>query len=339
MLAIAPLAAERADARGRVERAGLLRTPLIDSPGLGEEHGCEVRLKLEAHQLTGSFKVRGALVAVARAPRSETVVTASAGNHGLAIAFACSSLGRAAEIFVPGATDEAKLAALARFGEGIGVRVVDGSYDDTERAAREAAQRAGTVFISSYNDPHVIAGQSTVASEALAQWPEAEAVLVPVGGGGLLGGVGLACADHPSPVAAWGVEPESSPAMHASLQAGRIVPIVEEEPSAAQGLVGNLDSESITFPLVREHSDGVLLATEQQILDAVTRIYADHAIVAEPSGAAAVCGLQDVVAAGARRIICVLTGSNVAAATHFGIVSARMPTAGQPVPPPRLKVG
>ena len=130
------------------------------------------------------------------------------------------SLGRAAEIFVPRGTDPAKIDALERFGSAIRTRVVDGSYDDTERAARYAAERPGTAFVSSYNDPLVIAGQSTVGAEALAQWPHADAVIVPVGGGGLLSGVALACADHRAPVAAWGVEPQYSPAMSASLRAG-----------------------------------------------------------------------------------------------------------------------
>jgi threonine dehydratase len=320
-----PLEAERGVAPEAIARAGLLRTPLIPSQSLSEEYDCEVRLKLECHQLTGSFKARGAVAAVSRAPDSQTVVTASAGNHGLGIAFACSSLGRAAEIFVPRGTDEAKVDALERFGSRIRTRVVDGIYDDTEIAARHHAERPGTAFVSSYNDPLVVAGQATVGAEVLAQWPEADAVIVPVGGGGLLSGVALACAEHRSPVAAWGVEPQSSPAMSASLRAGRIVRVLEGAPSAAQGLIGNLDPDSITFSLVRDHSAGVLLASEEDILDAVARIYADHAIVVEPSGGAAVCGLGGVIATGARRIVCVLTGSNVAASSHFGIIAERGP--------------
>jgi threonine dehydratase len=317
----AALAAERGEASRALVRAGLLRTPLIDSPRLSEEHGCEVRLKLECHQLTGSFKARGAVAAVSRVPEAQTVVTASAGNHALGIAFACASLGRAAEIFIPRGTDAAKVDALERFGSGIRTRVVDGSYDDTELAARRAAERPGTAFVSSYNDPLVIAGQSTVGAEALAQWPQADAVIVPVGGGGLLSGVALACADHRAAVAAWGVEPESSPAMSASLENGRIVRIVEDAPSIAQGLVGNLDRDSVTFPLVRDYAAGVLVTSEESLLGAVARIYAEHAIVVEPSGGAALCGLARVSASGARRIVCVLTGANVAAASHFEIVS------------------
>lgn len=332
-----PLAAERHEAAIAVARSGLLRTPLIASRRLSDEYECEVGLKLECRQHTGSFKVRGAIAAVSRIPEGQTVVTASAGNHGLGIAFACASLGRSAEIFVPRGTDPAKLDALDRYGSEIRLRVVDGSYDDTELAARDCARAPGTVFVSSYNDRLVVAGQSTVAAEALEQWPEMDAVIVPVGGGGLLGGVSLACAERISRVAAWGVEPQASPAMSASLRAGRIVRIVEDEPSAAQGLIGNLDAGSITFALARDHAAGVLLAGEEEILAGVARIYEDHAIVVEPSGAAALCGLGSVRATGARRIVCVLSGSNVAAATHAKIVdrhgTAQADLASQPPTP------
>jgi threonine dehydratase len=304
-----------------VAAAGLLRTPLVPAHALSEELGCEVRFKLECWQLTRSFKSRGAVAAVTRARRDETVVTASAGNHGLGIAFACARLGRAAQILVPRDADPAKVAALEAFRGDIGVRVVDGTYDDTEAAARDAAAVPGRVFVSSYNDPDVVAGQSTVAAEALDQWPEAEAVVVPVGGGGLLAGTALACAEHGA--AAWGVEPDRSPAITVSLREGAITRIVEEEASAAQGLVGNLDADSITFPLVRDHAAGVLLASEEDILDTVARVYADLAIVVEPSGAAAIPRLADVGEAGASRIVCVLTGSNVSAGTHLRIVAAR----------------
>lgn len=336
--AAVPLRAEREEASEAIARAGLLRTPLIDSPSLSEECGCEVRLKLECHQLTGSFKVRGAVTAVSRVPETQTVVTASAGNHALGIAFACSSLGRAAEIFIPRGTDPAKVDGLERFGSDIRTRVVDGSYDDTELAARHAAERPGTVFVSSYNDPLVIAGQSTVGAEALAQWPQTDAVIVPVGGGGLLSGVALACADHRVPVGAWGVEPESSPAVSASLENGRIVRIAESFTSAAQGLVGNLDADSITFALIRDHAAGVMVSAEENLLGAVARIYDDHAVVIEPSGGAALCGLGRVRASGARRIICVLTGSNVAAANHYQIISQDGPIGqrGSWRPPPKV---
>lgn len=314
----APGARELAAAAEATAAAGLAKTPLIPARALSESLGREVRYKLECQQRTGSFKARGAVAAVARVPADDTVVTASAGNHGLGIAFACARLGRTAEILVPRATDPAKVAALRGYGGSIVVRIVDGGYDDTEVAAREAAEGPRRRFVSSYNDVDVVAGQATVATEALGQWPEAEAVVVPVGGGGLLSGVALVCAQYG--VAAWGVEPERSPAMSVALREGTITRIVEDEPTAAQGLVGNLDPDSITFVLVRDHAAGVLLASEDEILDAVARVHADDEIVIEPSAAAAIPRLGDVAAS---RIICVLTGGNVSRELHQEIVASR----------------
>jgi threonine dehydratase len=320
-MAALPLARERRDAAEAIVASGLSRTPLVRASGLSSELGCEVRLKLECWQLTRSFKVRGAIAAVQRTPQNKTIVTASAGNHGLGIAFACSRLRRAAQIFVPQDTDPAKLGALRAFGGQIEIRVVDGSYDDTEVAGREAAAGPDHVFISSYNDDRVIAGQSTVAAEALDQWPEADAVVVPVGGGGLLAGTALSCSEFD--VAAWGVEPDRSPAMTASLSAGRITRVGEEEVTVAQGLVGNLDADSVTFPLVRDHAAGTLVANEDEILDGVARIYIEEGIVIEPSAAAGIPRLPEVRDTGASRIICVLTGSNVSPTMHFNIVATR----------------
>lgn len=314
----APGPAELAAAAEAIAAAGVRRTPLVRARALSRELGREVRFKLECVQRTGSFKVRGAVAAVATVPEDVTVVTASAGNHGLGVAFACARLGRAAEILVPRSTDPAKVDALEAYGGAISVRVVDGTYDDTETAAREVAAAPGRRFVSSYNDAQVVAGQSTVAAESLEQWPEAEAVVVPVGGGGLLAGVALACAGRG--VAAWGVEPVRSPAMAVALREGAISRIAEEEPTAAQGLVGNLDADSLTFPLVRDHAAGVLLASEDEILDAVARVHADQGIVVEPSAAAAIPRLGDV---GASRIVCVLTGANVSGDVHREIVATR----------------
>lgn len=325
------LAAERSEAAAAVAEAGLLRTPLVPAPGLSSECGAEVRLKLECHQLTGSFKARGAVAAVARVPVEETVITASAGNHGIGVGFACRRLRRRARILVPAATDGAKVAALRGFGDEVAVEVVDGTYDDTEVAARVTAEKVGGRFVSSYNDPMVVAGQASVGSEALEQWPDADAILVPVGGGGLLAGVALACADAPSPVAAWGVEPEWSATMTASLAAGVVTRIPEERVSEAQGLVGNLDADTITFDLVRDRAAGVVTASEENMRRATARVYADLSTVVEVSGGAALCGIPAAVAAGARNVIVVLSGANISAVAHFAIVS-RYPPGARTVP-------
>ena len=294
-------------------------TPLEEAPGLSDGSGCDVRLKLECFQRSGSFKIRGALAALAgRHGQGEIVITASAGNHALAMAAAASEIGMRARIHVPASVDPAKLARLRRFVEPVEVVVVNGSYDDSERAARAAtASTPGARFVSSYNDPDVIAGQGTIALEILEQWPEVEAVVVPVGGGGLISGVGLVIKSAAPWVRVVGAEPAASCALASSLAAGHVVRIPEGGHSIADCLVGNLDAESITVPLAGRYADEIVLVEEDEIRTAVKRLYDVVALVVEPSGAAALAALGSARSlAGLQRIACVLTGRNVAAATH-----------------------
>jgi threonine dehydratase len=299
-------------------------TPLEPAPGLAPP-GVDLRLKLEGFQRTGSFKVRGALVAATRRVHdSGPMITASAGNHALGLAAAAAELGLAARIFVPASADPGKLQQLRQAGAGIELIEVEGSYDDTERAARAAvAATPGATFISSYNDRDVVAGQGTVALELLEAWPEVEAVVVPVGGGGLIGGIGVALAAIAPAVRLVGVEPEGSAAMAASLRAGSVASIAEGSASVAEGLVGNLDRGSITFTLAAATVDEIVLVTDAEIEAATARLYRDAAIVAEPSAAAALAALPHARALrGLRRVACVVTGRNITGTRHRAIVDA-----------------
>jgi len=294
-------------------------TPLEAVAGLGDG---DVRLKLECFQRSGSFKVRGALAGLsccAGAPAG--VVTASAGNHGLGVAEAAVELGARVRIFAPASADAGKLARLRAYGDSVELVEVDGSYDDTERAARaDCAARPGSHYLSSYNDRGVVAGQATVALELLEQWPRPDAVVVPVGGGGLIGGIGLVVKALAPGVRVVGVEPEGSAALGVSLRAGEVTAI-EDRGSSAEGLVGNLDPGSVTFELARRHVDLMLTVSEAAIRDAVRRLYETAGLVVEPAGAAAVAALGDPALHGARRVACLVTGRNVAAATHRALVA------------------
>jgi threonine dehydratase len=305
--------------RGRVSCTPLEPAPRLAAPGV------DLRLKLECFQRTGSFKLRGALVATARhAPRGAVMVTASAGNHALGLADAATELGVAARIFVPASADPWKLARLQAHGRPVEVVLVDGSYDDTERAARAAVERApGAVFVSSYNDPDVVAGQGTVALELLEAWPDLEAVVVPVGGGGLIGGMGVAIRALAPAVRIVGVEPARSPAMATSLHAGRVTAIPEASSSVAEGLVGNLDPGSITVPLAAHCVDEIVLVEEHEIEAATARLYREAGLVAEPSAAASIAALPHARSLrGLQRVACVVTGRNVTAGRHGRIVAS-----------------
>lgn len=308
--------------RGRISATPLEAAPML--AGAGQD----LRLKLECFQRTGSFKLRGALVAAARhAPSGRRVVTASAGNHALGLADAATQLGVAAQIHVPASADPGKLARLRAYAAPVEVMLVDGSYDDTERAARAAVERdPHAVFVSSYNDPDVVAGQGTIALDVLEAWPEVEAVVIPVGGGGLISGMGVALKTLAPGVRIIGVEPVASPAMAASLRAGRSVEIPEGSASVAEGLVGRLDHGSITATLARACVDEIVLVDEGEIERATARLYNEAAIVAEPSAAVGVAALGHArLLDGLKRVAIVITGRNITAGRHRDIVASGPP--------------
>jgi threonine dehydratase len=291
------------DAAAAVVAGRLDPTPLVPSPVLGDG----VYLKLETLQPTGSFKVRGALAELTRAG-SGPVVTASAGNAGLGVAWAAAELGVAATIVVPERASPAKLAAL----EALPVTVVrHGSGYDAAEAHALALVAAGATMVSAYNDTGVIAGQATIGRELDAQLEAAPTVVCGLGGGGLASGLGLWAAGRPG-ARVVAVEPERSPAFTAALAAGRVTPIEVGE-TLADGLAGNIEPGAVTFELVRDHVAAVVQASEAEIEEGIRFLARAHGIVAEGAGAAAVAGvLAGRVPRGDGPLVAVVTGRNIA---------------------------
>ncbi|HZR94424.1 MAG TPA: pyridoxal-phosphate dependent enzyme [Gaiellaceae bacterium] len=277
-------------------RPYLQPTPLVRSDGFW--------LKLEALQPTGSFKVRGAVAALTRLQRGEPVVTASAGNAGLALAWAADRLGFEATIVVAETASPAKVEAIRRFPATLVVHGAD--YDEAERHALSLEGR----YVSPYNDREVIAGAGTVALEL----PASSAVVAPVGGGGLAGGIGLAT-DAPLT----GVVPEAFPAMCAALAAGRIVEI-EGETTIADGLHGNIEPGSVTFELLRDRVEDVVAVTEAELEDAMRFLAREHGLVVEGAGAAAVAA---ILAGKASGDVAVVTGRNVVLGRFAAVLAGR----------------
>jgi threonine dehydratase len=283
-------------------------TPVVAAPQLGRT----VSLKVETFQPTGSFKVRGGLAAVAATLEStpgREVVAASAGNHGLGLAYAASVLGARVTVIVPRLASAAKVSALQQFD----VRLVlhgDG-YSEAEAHALDLAAAEGGRFVSPYNDPDVIAGQGTLARELLEQVPNLGTVVVPVGGGGLVAGVSLALAG--TDVRVVGVESEASPSMSAAVAAGTIVPITVE-PTLADGLAGNLEAGSITVDIALHEEVEILTVSESDIRSAMA--YAAHklGLVLEGAGAVGVAAVRAGLVAPerGRETVVLLTGRNVA---------------------------
>lgn len=296
------------------------RTPLEPSAWLSSELERDVLLKLECFQVTGSFKIRGAMAKFSRLTEEEGargVLTVSAGNHGLAVAHCARALALDATIVVPRSASRAKVAAIRRYPVTLVERGTN--YDEAEAAAREMERETGATFVSPYNDADVIAGQGTVAIEILEDAPDLDAIVVPVGGGGLLAGVAVAVKAHYPHIEVYGAEPQASPTMFESLRAGRLIEIEEEE-TVADGLAGNIEAGSVTFPLVAHLADGIILVSEDSIRDAIRRVAREDHVMIEGSAAVAVAALADARLAG-QRTAAIITGRNISLDLFAGIIS------------------
>jgi len=302
------------------------RTPLVHSPWLSSQTGAHIRLKLESLQVTNSFKARGAFnAAAARLERKagdplrdELLVTASAGNHGRALAYAAERLGLKLVVFTPADAPRAKLDHIA--GHGADLRAVAPTYEDAERLAKEFAAEARVTYISPYSHPDVIAGAATVALEIVEDWPSVDTIVVPVGGGGLISGVGVVAKAISPGIEVIGVEASHSPAFHTSLSAGHIVE-VDVRPTIADGLAGNMDPDTITFDYVRRLVDRVVLAPEPYIEEAVRALVSHEHLVAEGAGATGVAGLLAGLRPKGRNVAVVVSGSNIDAARLAAVLA------------------
>jgi threonine dehydratase len=288
-------------------------TPLVPAPALGRRTGADVWLKLENLQRTGSFKLRGAaarIAALALQPGTEPkrVVAASAGNHGLGVALAARALGVDATVLVSAQTPEVKRAGIAALGAK--VEVGGATYDEAEAVARSrAAADPGLVFVSAFDDDHVIAGNGgLLAREILAQLPDVQAIVVPVGGGGLAGGIGVEVV--PRGIKIVGASPESNCAMRRSLDEGRAYTTYEGGPTLAEGLEGAVSER--TFAMARDYFPDIALCSELEIREAIVYAYRTLGIVCEASAAPALAVLlDDASLIRGRRTVIVVTGGNI----------------------------
>jgi threonine dehydratase len=315
-----------ADVEAAARRIGpfIWHTPIVRSPWLSDLTRAEVWLKLEVVQTTGSFKVRGASNALAilteRHPAVTTVVTASAGNHGLAVTWAAKQLGFTVRVYVPAYSAAVKRQTMAA----LGAQVIETTtYDAAETAAHEDACRTGATFVSPYDDYDVMAGAGTIALEMFSDCPGLDTIIAPIGGGGLL--TGLAVVARSVNPQSWviGAEAESSPVFTASLAAGRIV-TVEVKSTLADGLAGNMEPESRTFAHVSQLADRVVLVAESSIEVAMKELIRRERLVAEGSSAVAIGAvLQGGLDLAGRRVGIVLTGRNVDGAVLERLFSSR----------------
>jgi threonine dehydratase len=288
----------------------LHRTPLISSANLSASSGFNVSFKAENLQRTGSFKARGALNALltlSPEKRERGVVTFSAGNHGAGIAFAAQKLGIQAWIYMASTAVPAKVDAI----RGYGANVVFGETMDEAHVAMTKAIEEGRTFVSPFDDPAVVAGQAVTALEILEDAPDTEAIVVPIGGGGLVSGVSLVVRSVRPDITVVGVEPEGANAVTQSLASGTIVRLKGTN-TVADGLAAPFAGE-ITQAIISKCTDRVVLVNDDEIREAMGAIMTRTKLLPEPAGAASfaalVTGKTGIV--GNANVVCILSGGNV----------------------------
>ena len=293
-------------ARERI--AGVLRpTPVERSDTLSRLTGRMVLLKPEHRQRTGSFKIRGAYNRIARLEPGTEVVAASAGNHAQGVALAATMTGHHATIFMPASAPLPKVDATA--GYGATVRLEGETVDDSIVAAKRFAEECGAVFVPPFDDPLIIAGQGTVGLELAEEAPEAETVVVAVGGGGLISGISATLAALRPGVRVIGVEPEGAACMRASLHADRCVGL-ERVVTMADGIA--LKSPSpLTLAHVRAYVHDLVTVTEEEISQALLLLLERCKTVVEPAGAVTLAAILAGKVPGSGPVVAVLSGGNV----------------------------
>ena len=306
---VLPPSVEQIEAAQRVIADHLIETPTVTL----SLRGRPVLVKMESFQPTGSFKVRGALAAVDAARRDDpsgAVITASAGNHGLGIAYASSVLGVPATVVVPENASAAKVKKLGNYM--IELIQFGSSFDEAQAHGMALADERSIRFISPFNNSDVIAGQSTVFDEILLQAPELEHLVISVGGGGLLSG-GLISRDAHgrSDIRVTGVQPNESAALYHVLRGATMAEVVHR-PTIADGLAGGGDDGSVTNELIASHDIPLVLVPEIDIRRAVREAVENNGIVIEGSASASYAAItNDLIDDATSRIGFIASGRNI----------------------------
>ncbi len=300
-------------------------TPVSEVDALSRLAGRQVLVKPEHLQRTGSFKIRGAYNFISRLPAGTEVAAASAGNHAQGVALAAALTGRRATIFMPANAALPKVEATRAYGadvhlEGIGV-------DECLALAKAAASDGNAVYVPPFDDPLIIAGQGTVGLELAAEAPEAEVVVVPVGGGGLISGVATALAHTRRSVRVIGVEAEGAASMRASLDAGAPVAL-ELVATMADGIAVKAPS-ALTLAHVQAYVDDVITVSEEELARALLLLLERAKAVVEPSGAVGIAALLAGKIPGAGPAVAVLSGGNVDPLLLMRIIDHGLSAAGR----------
>lgn len=273
-------------------------------------------LKCEQEQKTGSFKWRGALSKLSLLRQGSLVVTASTGNHGLAIATAAPLFDLRVKIFVPSSTAFSKLEKIKK--TGAEVVEINGDSLSAELAGKKFARKNNLPWISPYNDAEVISGQGTIGIELDRQLADIERIYITVGGGGLVSGIASWLKQHHPEIEIIGCQPENSPEMYLSILTGHVVTFPDASETLSDGSAGPLESDSITYPICRTLIDRFVLISEDEIKYAMRYLYATHGMVIEgAAGVAMAAAIKENEHRG--RTVVVLCGGNIDPEVHRSI--------------------
>lgn len=294
-------------------------TPLEYSYSLSADTGCEVYLKLENFQITGSFKARGSMNKILSLKEDKRkIITASTGNHGLGVANALKATGKEGTIFLPTKASVAKVEAIKQ--RGISVEFHGESGEVTETYARKFAKETNQIYVSPYNDEDVIAGQGTIGVELYRQLPELDAIFVSIGGGGLIAGIAAYLKSVNPNIKIIGCLPANAPVMYECIKAGKVIE-VPEQPTLSDGTAGGIDHDTITFELCRDLIDDYILISEDEILAAMRVVLKHHHQVIEGSAGVAVAAVIKLKEKfQGKKVAAVICGSNVSEAVLKKVV-------------------
>lgn len=293
-------------------RPHIRETPVDFSPTLSRAGTCQAYLKLENLQITGSFKLRGAmnkLLSLDEDERKRGVVTASTGNHGAAVAYAVTKLNCPGTIYLPENAAPAKVAALRLYG--VALRLYGSDCVETELFAKEAAASSQQAYISPYNDAQIIGGQGTIGVELARQLEAINAVLVPVGGGGLISGIAGYLKSFDSAIEIVGCQPANSAVMYESIKAGKILDLASQ-PTISDGTAGGIEAGTISFALCQRYVDDYVLVTEEEIKAAIRLVLETHHMLIEGAAALPVaCFLKAKQRFRNRNVVLILSGARL----------------------------
>ena len=292
-------------------RKFIRKTPIEFSPYLSKLCNCNVYLKLESEQLTGSFKIRGAFnkLLSCKNELNNGFITASTGNHGKAVAYVSKMLNIKGTVYVPTKVSQTKLEAIKNYG--INIKKYDGTSGKTEIHARRVAEKQKIQFISPYNDIDIAAGQGTVGYEVWGQLQNIDAIFVCIGGGGLISGVAGYLKHKNKNLKIFGCEPRNSCAMSASIKVGNVIE-VEHKPTLSDGSAGGIEPGSITFDFCKKYVDEYIQVSEKEIKNAMIFMIEKHHKIIEGAAAVPIASLiKKKNLHRNKNIVVVLSGSGV----------------------------